>query len=115
MPFPASYQTSPGFDVIAVNGAFARAFPGVGAGGNVMVWMLVDPRARVVMEDWEREAHIMVQAFRHMAAGFVDPGRIAEITRMCAESPDWERLWGTDISVVDLTWRPVRIRPLEGG
>ncbi|WP_459963524.1 helix-turn-helix domain-containing protein [Nocardia sp. IFM 10818] len=115
MPHPAAYQVAPAMDLVAVNGAFARAFPGLGGGGNVIEWLLFDPRARVVIEDWEREVHIAVQAFRHMSAGYVSPERVEEIIGVCSRSADWGRLWSTDIGAVDFDWRPVRIRPVEGG
>ncbi|SUD48787.1 Predicted transcriptional regulator [Nocardia otitidiscaviarum] len=115
LPHPACYHLAPTLDLIAANDAYTRAFPGQEPGTNIMTWMLLDPRARLVLEDWEREAHIMVQSFRHMAPGLTPPERIAEVTRQCEGSPDWERLWSTDIPPAAMNWRPVRIRPPEGG
>ncbi|WP_067518904.1 helix-turn-helix domain-containing protein [Nocardia uniformis] len=115
LPHPACYQTLPGLDVIAANAAYRRAFPGLEPGTNVIAWMLLNPVARVVIDDWEREAHLQVHAFRHMAPGVTAPHRIEEITRLCARSPDWQRLWSTDIPPADIPRRPVRIRPAEGG
>lgn len=115
LPYPACYQTAPAMDLIAANAAYLQAFPGLAAGANIIEWMLLDPRARLVVEDWEREAHLMVQSFRHMAPGITAPDRIDEITRRCRQSPDWQRLWSTDIQPGELEWRPVRIRPIDGG
>ncbi|GAB2533812.1 helix-turn-helix domain-containing protein [Nocardia heshunensis] len=115
LPYPACYQTAPALDLIAANSAYRQAFPGLEPGGNIIAWMLLDPRARRVVEDWDREAHIMVQAFRHMAPGLTAPERIDQITRQCARSPDWQRLWSTDIDPTRMDWQPVRIRPADGG
>ncbi|MFI6865326.1 helix-turn-helix domain-containing protein [Nocardia sp. NPDC050406] len=115
LPHPACFNIAPAQDLLAANAAFLRAFPGLRPGGNIMVWMLLDPRARQVVEDWERETHVMVQAFRHMAPGFTPPERIAEITERCSPAAEWDRLWSTDIPPIDMAPRPIRIRPLEGG
>ncbi|MFI6869420.1 helix-turn-helix domain-containing protein [Nocardia sp. NPDC050406] len=115
LPNPACYQTVPALDLVAANEAYTRAFPGLVPGVNIIAWMLLDPRARQVIEGWERETHLIVQSFRHMAPGITEPERIAEITRICEQSPDWQRFWSTDIPPADIPWRPVRIRPLEGG
>ncbi|MFE3190839.1 helix-turn-helix domain-containing protein [Nocardia sp. NPDC059240] len=114
LPHPACYQTAPAQDLIAANTAYLQAFPGLEPGANIMAWMLLDPRARQVVEDWNREAHIMVQAFRYMAPGLTPPERIDQITHQCAQSPDWQRLWSTDIDPTRMDWRPVRIRPIDG-
>ncbi|MBF6134679.1 helix-turn-helix transcriptional regulator [Nocardia otitidiscaviarum] len=116
IPYPACYQTVPALDLIAGNAAYRRAFPGLEEPGtNIMAWMLLHPVAREVIADWEREVHLMVHSFRHMAHGVTAPERIAEITELCARSPDWQRLWNTDIPPADIPRRPVRIRSVEGG
>lgn len=116
LPNPACFQTLPALDLIAANEAYTRAFPGLVPGSNIIAWMLLDPRARIVMDDWERATHLLVHAFRHMGPGVIAPERIEEITRLCSQSPDWHRMWATDIPPADIVaGRPVRIRPLEGG
>ncbi|NNH70837.1 helix-turn-helix transcriptional regulator [Nocardia uniformis] len=115
VPHPACYVTTPAQDIVATNTAYARAFPGQEPGTNIIAWMLLDPRARVAVDDWEREAHVMVQAFRHMAPGITAPERIAEIIRLVERSPDWHRLWSTDIPPADMVPRPLRIRPVDDG
>ncbi|MET9491337.1 helix-turn-helix domain-containing protein [Nocardia sp. NPDC006630] len=115
LPYPACYQTLPGLDLIAANDAYLQAFPGLTPGVNIIAWMLLDPIARHVMGDWEREAHFMVWAFRHMAPGIATPERIEEITLLCREAPDWERFWSTDIPPPEIRRRPTRVRSLETG
>lgn len=115
LPHPACYVSTPAQDLIATNAAYARAFPGQEPGTNIILWLLLDPRARVVLENWEREAHLVVQSFRHMAPGITPPERIEEIIRLGELSPDWHRLWSTDVAPSEMSWLPVRIRPLEGG
>ncbi|MBL1078030.1 helix-turn-helix domain-containing protein [Nocardia sp. 2] len=112
---PACYQAMPEMDVIAANEAYVRAFPGLEPGTNIMVWMLTDPAARVAIGDWEREAHLQVRGFRHMAPGLVAPERIEEISRLCSASPDWDRLWSTDIPPADIPRRPMRVRDPDSG
>lgn len=114
IPYPACYQTSPALDLIAANSAFLEVFPGLRPDGNILAWLLLDPRSRKVIQNWEREAHIVVQAFRYMAPGTTAPDRIEAIKRMCQESPDWHRLWATDIPPAQFEWQPMCIRPLEG-
>ncbi|QLY32617.1 helix-turn-helix domain-containing protein [Nocardia huaxiensis] len=115
IPYPACYHTGPTLDLIATNTAYAQAFPGQKPGMSVIEWLLLDSRAREVVEDWEREAHMAVQSLRHLAPGIAAPERIDEIVARCEESPDWHRLWTTDITANVLPWRPVRIRLLDGG
>ncbi|UGT42644.1 helix-turn-helix transcriptional regulator [Nocardia yamanashiensis] len=115
LPHPACYQHAPGMDLIAANAAYLRAFPGLVPGRNIIEWFLNDPRSRLVVENWDREVHVLVQAFRHMAPGITPPERIEEIIRMCEPSPHWQRLWSTDLPGELMQFRPVRIRPPEGG
>ncbi|MEU0544700.1 helix-turn-helix domain-containing protein [Nocardia sp. NPDC005978] len=115
LPAPSCYLTALALDLLAANEPFRQTFPGLEPGMNIIAYTLLDPRARVVLHNWEREAHILVQSFRHMAPGVTDPARIEEIKRECARSPDFERLWNTDIPPAEFDWRPMLIRPLEGG
>ncbi|UFS99248.1 helix-turn-helix domain-containing protein [Nocardia huaxiensis] len=115
LPHPACYQAMPGMDVVAANEAYLRAFPGLEPGGNIIVWMLTNPVAREVIDDWEREAHLQVHAFRHMAPGLVPGERIAEVSALCATSPDWDRLWHTDIPPEDVPRKPMRVRDPDTG
>ncbi|MEU0545142.1 helix-turn-helix domain-containing protein [Nocardia sp. NPDC005978] len=116
LPYPACYQTVPALDVVAANDAYLRVFPGLGPGANVMEWMLLDPRARVALRDWERETRSVVHAFRHMAPGLVEPARIEQLTRLFAEhSPDWDRFRASDIPSDDQPRRPIAVRSPETG
>ncbi|WP_067813380.1 helix-turn-helix domain-containing protein [Nocardia inohanensis] len=114
-PHPACFQTAPAMDLVATNAAYRRAFPGLVRGANIIEWFLRDPRAPLAFESWEREAHRMIQAFRHMGPGLIAPERIEEIIAKCAGSPHWERLWSTDIDPAEMDWRPLRIRAADGG
>ncbi|WP_067707368.1 helix-turn-helix domain-containing protein [Nocardia yamanashiensis] len=113
-PHPACFQTAPGFDLVATNAAYRRAFPGLRRGANILEWFLLSPHARSVFASWERETHRMVQAFRHMGPGQIAPERIEEIIAACAPAPDWQRFWATDIDPAEMDWRPLRIRPADG-
>lgn len=115
LPYPACYQTMPAVDVVAANTAYLRAFPGLVPGGNIMEWMLLDPAARIAIEGWERETHLIVYGFRHMGPGLLPAERYAELVRTCSASPDWERLWSTDIAPAEIPRRPVRVRCPDTG
>lgn len=116
LPYPACYQTMPTMDVVAANKAYRQAFPGLDPGTNVMAWMMLDPRAKESIEDWEREAHLIVYAFRHTAPGLIPAEQIEQITRLFSEqSPDWDRLWSADIRPADLPRRPIGVRSPETG
>ncbi|MCU1640042.1 MAG: helix-turn-helix transcriptional regulator [Nocardia sp.] len=115
LPYPACYQTVPGLDLIAANDAYLQTFPGLTPGVNIIAWMLLDPIARHVMGDWERETHLMVWAFRHMAPGITTPEHIERITGLCRDAPDWQRLWSTDIPPAEIGLRPTRVRSPETG
>ncbi|GAB2568860.1 helix-turn-helix domain-containing protein [Nocardia heshunensis] len=115
MPHPACYQTMPAVDLVAANDAYLRAFPGLVPGGVIIEWMLLDPRAREVMADWERDAHFMVYGFRYMAPAIHSPERIAEIVERCSAAPEWERFYSTEVGPSDLGPRPTRVRSPETG
>ncbi|MET9491336.1 helix-turn-helix domain-containing protein [Nocardia sp. NPDC006630] len=115
LPHPAWYQTVPEHDIIAVNDAYRRWFPGAEAGANGLEWMLLDPRARAVMGDWEREAHTMVYAFRHMGPGAAASARGEEIAAVCRQSPDWERLWSKRLPPEGVPHRSTRVRSPDTG
>lgn len=115
LPNPACYQTVPALDVIAANEAYLRWFPGLVVGGNVIEWMLFDPRSRDAISEWDYTAHIMVHGFRYMAAGNTAPERAAEIVATCGQSPDWDRFWHTDIAPADIPRKPTAMRSPDTG
>ncbi len=82
-----------GWHVVACNSAFDAALPGLSRQGHVLRWMFTDPRARIVVEEWEREARLMVGRFRAYAAGGRDRGDIDRLLRELGEQPDFRRLW----------------------
>ncbi|MFI9506980.1 helix-turn-helix domain-containing protein [Nocardia sp. NPDC052566] len=94
---PACLQKMPSYDLVAVNAAFARTFPGLGAGSNVIEWMFLDPVAKTVMTEWHKEAHLMVFAFRMLAPGLVPTSRVAEIAERCRAAPEWNYMWTAEV------------------
>ncbi|WP_216362961.1 helix-turn-helix transcriptional regulator [Nocardia farcinica] len=95
-PHPAAYRSETG-DVLDANAAHDATFPGLRRHGNVLRWLFTDPRARLVHEEWEREARIAVGMLRHHAACPRDPGAVARLLGDLAEQPDFHRLWSADI------------------
>ncbi|MGW4244834.1 MmyB family transcriptional regulator [Nocardia sp. NPDC004722] len=117
LPHPACYQTMPAVDLVAANDAYLRAFPGLEVGDVIIEWMMLDPRAREVMADWERDAHFMVYGFRYMAPAIHSPERIAAIIERCSAAPEWEQFWSTEVPPIatDLERRPTRVHEPETG
>ncbi|WP_369634464.1 helix-turn-helix transcriptional regulator [Nocardia sp. JMUB6875] len=93
-PHPAAVLDR-GWQILASNTAFEAAFPGLPAKGNALTWMFTDPRARLVMEEWEREADQMVGRFRACAARSVTNDLTSPLLRALAPNPDFHRLWTT--------------------
>ncbi|MGX1807246.1 MmyB family transcriptional regulator [Nocardia sp. NPDC055321] len=82
-----------GWRVVACNSAFDAAFPGLLRGGHVVRWLFTDPRARIVIEEWEHEARLMVGRFRAYAAQAHGRADIDELLRELGEHADFRRLW----------------------
>ncbi|MFE3755674.1 helix-turn-helix domain-containing protein [Nocardia tengchongensis] len=80
--------------VVACNSAFDEALPGLARQGHVLRWMFTDPRSRIVLEEWEREARLMVGRFRAYAAGASERANLELLLRELGEQPDFRRLWG---------------------
>ncbi|MGW4088629.1 helix-turn-helix domain-containing protein [Nocardia sp. NPDC004750] len=109
LPDPACYQRMPTQDLVAVNSAYERAFPGAFARGNVLEWMFLDAAARRVMVDWAVEAHLLVDAFRILSP-LAPRERVEEIAERCRRSPDWDRMWTTEVRPADLPRRRLQVR-----
>ncbi|MFD4429026.1 helix-turn-helix domain-containing protein [Nocardia sp. NPDC058497] len=93
---PASLQVFPTFDILAINAAWARQFPGLAPGMTLLEWMLLDPAARSVVMEWERQVHASVFSFRMTSPGLVPQTRIDEIVTSCSRAQEWNRLWTTE-------------------
>ncbi|WP_067686066.1 helix-turn-helix domain-containing protein [Nocardia jejuensis] len=82
-----------GWRVVDCNSAFDRAFPGLYESGHVLQWLFTDPRARMVVEEWEWEARLMAGRFRAYAARAQDRDDIERVLRVLGEHADFRRLW----------------------
>ncbi|MRH89162.1 helix-turn-helix domain-containing protein [Nocardia sp. SYP-A9097] len=82
-----------GWYIVDCNSAFGEAFPGLGRGGHVLRWLFTDPRARIVIEEWEQEARLMVGRFRAYAAAVNDRDEIDLLLGDLGEHADFRRLW----------------------
>ncbi|WP_169813172.1 helix-turn-helix domain-containing protein [Nocardia jejuensis] len=90
---PASFYLMPTFEVVAVNPAYERAFPGVAAGTNFLEWMFLNPISRTVMVDWHRDAHRLVDSLRTFAPLTPHDPNVAAVIANCRTAPDWPVLW----------------------
>ncbi len=96
LPYPASLQEYPAFDVLAVNEAWRKQFPGLLPGITVLEWMLLHPTSRAVIHDWERHIHLSVYAFRLMGPSSMPQARIDELIAILSAAPEWEYFWTTE-------------------
>ncbi|QLY32751.1 hypothetical protein [Nocardia huaxiensis] len=110
-PHPACLHDD-AFDVFDANLPFQQAFPGAGPGANLLTAMMMDPVARLRLDDWESEALRLISAFR-TAENATTPERYAEIVGLCQRVPDWERLWHTEAEPADYSERVLTFREPE--
>lgn len=108
-PHPAAVLNDR-FDILAGNPAFDAVFPGAQASGNTLRWMFTDPFARLVIEEWEREAGLTVGNLRHYAADPREPPNLQQLLEELNEQPDFHRLWTTGRVVADRPDPAIRLR-----
>ncbi|MBL1078296.1 helix-turn-helix domain-containing protein [Nocardia sp. 2] len=82
-----------GWRIVDRNSAFDEALPGLASTGHVLRWMFTDPRARIVVEEWEREAQLMVGRFRAYATHTHDRAEVESVLRDLSEHSDFRRMW----------------------
>ncbi|WP_330233555.1 helix-turn-helix transcriptional regulator [Nocardia sp. NBC_00508] len=111
LPDPACYQRMPTQDLVAANSAFERTFPGAVARSTMLEWMFLDSAAKRVMVDWAVEAQLLVDAFRILSPLALRE-RVEEIAERCRRSPDWDRMWTTEVRSADIPRSRVQIRDL---
>ncbi|WP_433681304.1 helix-turn-helix domain-containing protein [Nocardia sp. CA-119907] len=104
-----------GWHVIDCNAAFDAAFPGLQPNGNVLRWMFTDPRARLVIEEWEREADLMVGRFRGYAGRAGERADVQLLLRELGTQPDFHRLWNTGRVYIGRRDPTIRLRNRKTG
>jgi transcriptional regulator with XRE-family HTH domain len=64
------------------------------ASRNVLRFLFLDPRARIMHYDWEKTARFILSAFR-MDAARAGAGEAVEplVEELCRESPEFEAMW----------------------
>jgi transcriptional regulator with XRE-family HTH domain len=117
-PHPA-YVTGPRFDVLAWNAAVGLLWTDWGARPdeerNMLLWMFLDPEARAVMVEWDREAEALLGRFRVAHARHAgDPAFDALAARLQEESPE-ARAWWAAHAVAALSSGRKRLRHPELG
>lgn len=98
------------FDLLACNDRLEPVLPGVRASGNILRWIFTDPHARLVLEEWEREAGSAVGSIRHYAAQPRDSRELLALVDELAEQPDFHRLWASGRIVVHRSDPLARLR-----
>ncbi|WP_245560224.1 helix-turn-helix domain-containing protein [Nocardia asiatica] len=111
LPDPACFQRMPTQDLVEANSAYERVFPGAVARANVLEWMFLDAAARRVMVDWAVEAHLLVDAFRILSP-LAPRERVEQIAERCRRSPDWDRMWTTEVRAADIPRGRLQVRDL---
>lgn len=81
------------WNVLACNGAYAAAFPGLKAGGNVLRWFFGDAAARRVVLEWEAEAALAVQSLRAAIGRHSETEWAVGFLAELAEFTEFRRLW----------------------
>lgn len=104
-----------GWRVIECNAPFDEAFPGLHPNGNVLRWMFTDPRARLVIEEWEHEADLMVGRFRSYTARAGAHTEIQPLLRELGTQPDFHRLWNTGRVYIGRRDPTIRLRNRKTG
>ncbi|MBF6332809.1 helix-turn-helix domain-containing protein [Nocardia transvalensis] len=82
-----------GAELVACNHAFDTALPGVRASGSLLRWYFTDPYARLVVEEWEKEARVAVGRLRHYGAGAPESDTLRRLLDELGDQPDFRRLW----------------------
>ncbi|WP_370421983.1 helix-turn-helix domain-containing protein [Streptomyces sp. QH1-20] len=92
-PHPC-YVSDQGWDVPIYNDAAAKQWRWMTRGGNVMLWALTQPEARLQLIDWERSWAIPMAAQLHMARHKnPDHPRLREVVKKVNEDPDARRIY----------------------
>jgi transcriptional regulator with XRE-family HTH domain len=100
-----AYVTGRRFDVLAANAAARTLFADWPAGTNLLRWILTEPAARTVYDEWEREAAAQLGRFRAAAARFPEDPSFAELIEGLLADSEQMRAW----------WPRIEVAPLGGG
>ncbi|MGW4535132.1 MmyB family transcriptional regulator [Nocardia sp. NPDC004340] len=93
-------------NVLMWNDSFAAGFPGLTQDGNLLRWMLGDPRARHALVEWERELRISIQWLHGYIAQFGDTSWFDDLLQELGRFPLFLEIWS------DTTARYERARPV---
>ncbi|WP_322013846.1 helix-turn-helix transcriptional regulator [Paraburkholderia sp. J12] len=100
-PSPAIIRTAT-WDVVGWNRASKALLLDFGAvpraPHNVLRFLFLDPRARVMHYDWEKAARFVLGAFR-MDAARAGAAEVVEplVEELCRESPEFEAMWRDNV------------------
>ncbi|MFE3103528.1 MmyB family transcriptional regulator [Nocardia tengchongensis] len=93
-------------NILMWNDSFAAGFPGLPGDGNLLRWMLGDPRARDAMVEWERELRISIQWLHGYIAQHGDTSWFGDLLQDLSRFPLFLEIWS------DTTARYERTRPV---
>lgn len=84
--------TDRNLDILAANALATAVGPHFGEGGNLVLFMFLDPSARTFYPEWERHARETVASLR--AAADADDPRLAELVgELSVKSPEFRQWW----------------------
>jgi transcriptional regulator with XRE-family HTH domain len=109
-PQPA-YLTGRRWDVLAANDAALELFGGFPGGKpNLVAFVLTDPAARALFEDWPGQARRMVAQFRVAYDAFAgDPAFVELVARLRGACPDFADWWEAH----DIRAAPIGVKRLR--
>ncbi|MFJ4656147.1 helix-turn-helix domain-containing protein [Nocardia sp. NPDC088792] len=123
LPHPAGFYLLPTFTIAAANTAHRTTFPGLDSGTNLVEWMLLNPVARKILPEWDKEIHRLVHSIRMLTPHIDSDEQVAKALQPCRQAPEWDDLWhntpptrsadGTRILVRDIVaqqTRPMDVR-----
>ncbi|MBF6131997.1 helix-turn-helix domain-containing protein [Nocardia otitidiscaviarum] len=86
-----------GWNVLACNDSFARAFPGITDDGNMLRWLLGDESSRRVLVEWEQETRLLVRWLRGLIAGAGTGVAASELLADLGRYEFFRRIWDEGI------------------
>ncbi|MFI1914728.1 helix-turn-helix domain-containing protein [Nocardia sp. NPDC020380] len=94
-PSPAAWLYN--WRVDQANDTYRRLFPGLAEAENLPLWVFRDPRARLVLRDWHREADAVAGMLRHTATDPHVRTATAGVIKSVETVHEFRRAWESEV------------------